>query len=120
VNSDRPNNATSPDYIKSDILAPRIEWASTLVVYITPHTKDSQWVQWEVQYAEKLGKRIVAVYAHGESGCELPDCLKDLTDSEVCGWQGDSIVDAIIGTQDVWNGPEGKPKPTADIPRAQC
>jgi len=26
INSDRPNNAKSPEYIKSEILAPRIDW----------------------------------------------------------------------------------------------
>jgi hypothetical protein len=28
IHSDKPNNAKSPDYIKSEILKPRIEWAS--------------------------------------------------------------------------------------------
>jgi hypothetical protein len=40
INSSNPNNAKDPDYIKSQILAPQIQWASTLVVYITPQTKD--------------------------------------------------------------------------------
>ncbi len=39
INSDRPNNATSPGYIKSQILAPQIQWAGTLLVYISPQTK---------------------------------------------------------------------------------
>ena len=36
INADNPNNAKSEDYIKSEILAPRIQQSSTLVVYITP------------------------------------------------------------------------------------
>jgi hypothetical protein len=34
INSDKPNNARNHNYIKSEILAPRIQWASTLLVYI--------------------------------------------------------------------------------------
>ena len=41
VNSSNPNNAQSPEYIKREILGPRIEWAGTVVVLITPDTKDS-------------------------------------------------------------------------------
>lgn len=31
INSDKPNNATNEDYIMREIIAPRIQWASTLV-----------------------------------------------------------------------------------------
>ena len=53
INADNPNNAHSEDYIKSDILAPRIRQSSTLAVYISPETKGSQWVDWEIEYAHK-------------------------------------------------------------------
>jgi Thoeris protein ThsB, TIR-like domain len=36
INSSNPNEAKDPDYIKSQILAPQIQWASTLLVYMTP------------------------------------------------------------------------------------
>lgn len=44
INAENPNNAKSKEYIKSQILAPRIQQSSTLVVYITPDTKDSGYV----------------------------------------------------------------------------
>lgn len=47
INSSNPNNATSPEYIKSSILAPQIQWASTLIVYVTADTRHSEWVNWE-------------------------------------------------------------------------
>ena len=50
INAAKPNQATSDDYIKSDILAPRIRWASVLVVYVTPQTRTSPWVDWEIEY----------------------------------------------------------------------
>src|SRR5208283_2315669 len=39
INKTNPNDAKNPDYIKSQILAPQIQWASTLLVYVTPKTK---------------------------------------------------------------------------------
>ena len=47
INSTKPNEAKDPDYIKTQILAPQIQWASTVLVYITPKTKESEWVNWE-------------------------------------------------------------------------
>ena len=49
ITSDKENNAKSPEYIKNEILAPRINACSTFVVYITPDTKASDWVNWEIE-----------------------------------------------------------------------
>ena len=65
INAENPNNANSEEYIKSQILAPRIQQCSTLVVYITPDTKDSEYVNWEIEYAQSKDKRIVGVWAQG-------------------------------------------------------
>ena len=119
INADNPNNAHSEDYIKSQILAPRIRQSSTLVVYISPETKDSQYVDWEIEYAQRHDKRIVGVWAHGESGCEVPEALKDYADA-VVGWTGDRIIDAINGKVDGWENPDGTKIPPRDIPRYSC
>src|SRR6266480_4696342 len=65
INETRPNQAKDPDYIKQEILAPRIDWASTLVVLISPETRGSEWVAWEIEYAQREGNRIVGVWTHG-------------------------------------------------------
>ena len=119
INSDNPNNAKSEDYIKSEILAPRIQQSSTLVVYISPETKDSEYVNWEIEYAQKLDKRIVGVWAEGESGCEVPDALKDYADA-VVGWTGNSIIDAINGKIDDWKNPDGTQCTPREIKRYSC
>ena len=75
ITSDKENNAKSPDYIKSKILAPRIDACSTIVVYITPDTRNSQWVDWEIEYAHKQEKTIVGVWERGAKGCDIPDAL---------------------------------------------
>ena len=57
ITSDEENNAKAEDYIKYQILAPRIDACSTMVVYITPDTRSSQWVDWEIEYAHKQEKQ---------------------------------------------------------------
>jgi len=119
IHAGKENNATAPDYIKSEILAPQIRWAGVFVVYVTPKTKDSAWVNWEIEYAQKIGKRIVGVWGHGDANCELPEALKDYADAMV-GWHGDSIVDAITGKSNTWENPDGtKPAPRRII-RYSC
>lgn len=119
INSSNPNQANSESYIKNEILAPQINWAGTLVVYITPETKDSDWVNWEIEYAAKCDKRIVGVWAHGCNECEVPTALSEYADA-VVGWHGASIVDAINGNCDVWEGPEGNPKDPVPLKRHPC
>lgn len=119
INSSNPNDAKDPEYIKYQILAPQIDWASTLVVLITPDTKDSAYVQWEIEYAAKQGKRIVGVWDHGEKGCELPPALDDLADA-VVPWNGEHLVDAVLGDYDgAWNQ-DGTQRPEREIARYRC
>lgn len=119
INSSNPNEAKSADYIKSGILAPQIQWASTLVVYVTPNTKNSEWVNWEIEYAHKLGKRIVGVWENGAKDCDLPDALNNYADA-VVGWSGSSIIGAINGDCDVWEKPDGSPCDVRPITRHPC
>ena len=119
ISSDNPNNAKSDDYIKSEILGPRIKQCSTLVVYITPETKNSKFVNWEIEYAQKLDKRIVGVWASGEKGCEIPKALDDFFDA-IVGWNGSSVIDAIIGDFDGAEKPDGTAYPDRPINRYSC
>lgn len=119
INSDRPNDAKDPDYIKSQILAPQINWASTLVVLVTPDTKDSTYVDWEIRHAAELGKRIVGVWDRGEDGCELPPALEELADAMVA-WSGEHIVDAILGDFSGSENCDGTPRAEREIARYRC
>lgn len=119
INSSNPNNAKSPEYIKSQILAPQIQWAGTLVVYVSPQTKDSEWVNWEIEYAAQLGKRIVGVWEQGAQDCELPKALTEYGDAMV-GWNGSSIVDAIVSGKDDWEKPDGSPSASVPLKRHPC
>lgn len=108
ITSDKENNARSPDYIKSGILGPRIDACSTMVVYITPETKNSEWVDWEIERAFKKGKTIVGVWERGEKGCEVPDALKRYYDA-IVGWNSDNIIDAINGKYRGTSDADGEP-----------
>jgi len=119
INSSKPNDAKDPDYIKTQILAPQIQWASTLLVYITPQTKNSEWVNWEIEYAAKEGKRIIGVYAHGANECDVPEALEKYAD-DVRGWQSEGIVDAILGNTNEWHRPSGELRDQRPIKRYGC
>ena len=119
ITTDNPNNAHSEDYIKSEILAPRIQQSSTLLVYISPETRESEWVNWEIEYAQKQDKRIVGVWEHGEKDCEIPEALDKYHDA-IVGWTGNSIIDAINGKINGWEGSDGIPVAPRGIKRYSC
>jgi hypothetical protein len=118
INSSNPNNANAENYIKYEILSPRINACSVLLVYITPDTKNSSYVNWEIEHANYLGKRIVGVWANGDHGCDLPEALADYADA-VVGWRSEKLLDAING-EDSWEGPDGQPSSPAQIKRYSC
>lgn len=118
IDSSSPNNATSEAYIKSQVLAPQINWAGTMLVYVSPKTKASDWVNWEIEYAAKCDMRIVGVWEHGAKDCDIPDALKEHGDA-VVGWNGSSIIDAILG-KDGWEAPDGGPCGVVPLKRHPC
>lgn len=119
INSDKPNNAKNPDYIMSEILSPRIRWASVLVVLITPDTKHSDWVSREIEYAERMGKRIVGVWDHGEAQCDIPAALDRYADA-IVGWRGERVKDAIEGRINNREQPDGTAFSPRAVPRYSC
>jgi hypothetical protein len=118
IHTGKFNNATDEHYIKTQILAPAINWAGVFICYVTPQTKNSDWVNWEIEYAAKQGKRIVGVWEHGEKECDLPVALKEHADALV-GWSGDSIIDAING-KDSWEKPDGGACDPVPLKRHPC
>ncbi|MDC8802778.1 TIR domain-containing protein [Halomonas pacifica] len=119
INSDRPNDAKSPEYIKSHILAPRISWASTMIVYISPETKNSEWVNWEIERAHKEGKTVIGVWERGAKDCEIPEALDDYGHALV-GWNAERIIDAVNGVYEKFETPDGDPSGPRPISRHPC
>jgi hypothetical protein len=119
VSSANPNRAKDPDYIMNGILKPRIDWAGTVVVLVTPDTKNSQWVNDEIEYAHQKDKKIVGIWDQGEKGCELPAALEQYGD-HVVAWRGDQIIDAIFNRIEGWRDPNGNPMAPRTIPHHRC
>lgn len=115
ITEEKFNDAHDEDYIKHKILKPRIEWASALVVLVSEETKNSDWVNWEIECAQETGTRVIAVYVQGESGVELPEAAKDYADA-VVGWNTDKIIEAIDG-KEYWEDPDGSPRPKQPLRR---
>lgn len=123
INSDKPNNANNPDYIKERYLKPRIDWASTLVVLITHDTAQSEWVNWEIQYAIEQGKHVVGVFAQGATEADIPDALRTHGDAAVVGWQSERVVDAINGRISGFDDPatgRARSAPDYTVSRFSC
>ncbi len=118
IDSTKPNDAKNPNYIKSEILAPRIKWAGTMIVLVSPDTHKSDWVDWEIEYANKNDTRIVGVWYRGAKESDLPENLENYGDSMV-GWNGKAIIDAIEGTNS-WTKSDGQSRDKRDIPRIDC
>jgi hypothetical protein len=89
------------------------------VVLISPGTHESEWVKWEIEYAQKLGKRIVGVWAHDAKDSDLPENLDDYADALV-GWQADKIIEAIYGNESDWQDSSGQTKPARKIAHYSC
>ncbi len=118
ITSDDPNRAHNIDYIKNEILAPGIKWAGTLVVIITPDTKNHDWVSWEIEYAIKHNKRIIGVWASGSAGCEVPEPLEKYGDA-IVGWNAKQVLSALSGAR-IFHGSDGQPRPRQPINRIDC
>ena len=119
ITSEKPNRAKNPDYIKREILNPQIEWASTLVVYVSQDTWKSEWVNWEIERAHELGKRIVGIWEYGAKDFNIPEALEKYGDAMV-GWNGESIIDAISGESETWYKPTGELRDYRSISRYGC
>ena len=119
IDSSKENDANAENYIKYDILAPRIKWAGALVVYITPDTHESDWVNWEIEFAGKDGIPIVGIWGDGCEGSELPDAFHDYGGA-LLPIDSQHLLDAIEGNYTNWNTPKGEDIPMRTMPRYGC
>lgn len=105
IDSSKPNEAKKPDYVKS-LLRPRMEWAGTTIVLIGNETHSREWVNWEIEYSNRLGNRIVGVFLNGASDSDVPEAFHQYGDALV-GWTSVNIIAAIEGKNNTWEGSNG-------------
>jgi hypothetical protein len=91
------------------LLRMKISWAGTVVVLIGKETHSRPWVNWEIEQANKKGKRIVGVYIRGGTDADKPEALEKYA-SAIVGWNTDSIISAIDGTENLFQKPDGSPR----------
>jgi len=120
ITPDNSNKDNSPEYFKSEILKPRIDWAGCLIVYISPETKDNnEWVNWGIEEANRQNKAIIGVWEPDQNACEIPKALDQYGNALVC-WNAKKIIDAINGDFVGFEHQDGTPMPKRPIRRHPC
>lgn len=69
-----PFDSERAEYVKQKIRE-RINRCSTTVVYLSPATENSKWVDWEVDKSIELGKRVIAVHSGTTAPTILPEFI---------------------------------------------
>ena len=98
------------------LLRMKMRWASTVVVLIGSKTHSRPWVDWEINKANEMGKRIVGVYVRGGTEAEVPKALEDYG-SAIVNWNSKSIVDAVEGKNNSFEAPGGGEREPVHEPR---
>ena len=65
------------------------------------------WVNWEIEQAHKLGKRIVGVFLRGGTQADVPKALDDYGQA-IVNWSTKGVVDAIEGRNNRFESPSGE------------
>ena len=94
------------------LLRMKISWAGTVVVLVGKETHSRPWVNWEIEQANKQGKRIVGIYVRGATEADKPTALEKYA-SAIVGWNSDSIIAALEGTENPFQNPDGSSRAAA-------
>lgn len=88
------------------LLRMKMNWSSTVVVLIGKRTHTRPWVDWEINMAHRLGKRIVGVFERGGTENDVPAAFNRYGDALV-GWNSANVIGAIEGTCAPFEKPGG-------------
>lgn len=124
IDSTKHDNKKSSDSDSAirNMLKERIAWSGTFICLIGERTHTRPWVDYEIQQAMKMGKKIIGVYKHGcATDTKLPKGLEKYADT-IIGWNStDAIGDAISSDKDKFENPDGTDsEPLYDIQRVSC
>lgn len=115
ANQRRLDEGRISEKVIARLLRMKMSWATSVVVLVGRETHNRPWVDWEINKAHELGKRIVGVYERGGTENYLPEPFKKYGDALVA-WNSDSVMDAIDGKSDPFQNPDGSPRQPADSP----
>jgi hypothetical protein len=88
-----PFDSKRAEYIKRGI-KDRIERSSVTLVYVSEHTTDSKWVDWEIRESVRMGKGVIAVHKGELPPQKVPNALKELK-IPIIPWMQKGIAAAI-------------------------
>jgi hypothetical protein len=106
ANQERLDKGLIREEVLRRLLRMKISWAGTVVVLVGQETHSRDWVNWEIEEANKQGKRIVGVYERGGTEVKIPEPLEKYATS-IVGWNSDSIIAAIDGDENAFQNSDG-------------
>lgn len=102
------------------LLRMKVSWASRVVVLIGKETHQRPWVNWEIEQANKQGKRIVGVFIRGATDADVPPALEKYA-SAIVGWNSENIMSAVDGAENPFESADGTPRlPTRPRTTTEC
>lgn len=114
ANQERIDKGLIEKAVLQRLLRMKISWAGTVVVLIGKETHSRPWVNWEIEQANKLGKKIVGVYERGNTEANIPPALEKYA-SSIVNWNSDSIISAMDGIANSFQNPDGSPRSPAHV-----
>lgn len=119
-NKERLDKEQVPKKTLERLLRMKMRWAGTVVVLIGSQTHSRDWVNWEIEQAAKMGKRIIGVFMHGGKDADIPENLEKYGDGLV-GWNSGKIIDALEGEDVGWCTSTGETRPPVTVvKRIEC
>ena len=115
ANQERLDKGLVSKAVIQRLLRMKISWAGTVVVLIGKDTHTREWVNWEIEQANRQGKRIVGVYVRGGTEADKPAPLEKYA-SAIVGWDSRCITEAIDGTDNPFENPDGSPRQPPHTP----
>jgi hypothetical protein len=120
ANQMRLDRGEISDRVLKRLLRMKISWAKTVVVLIGSQTHSRPWVNWEIEEANRQGKRIVGIFVRGATNADLPGAFAKYG-SALVGWNTDSIVAAVDRGENIFQNPDGtEHEPFATPSRREC
>ena len=98
-----------PEVIRR-LLHSKIVWSGCVVVLIGDKTHERPWVNWEIEHANRLGKRLVGVFLRGGTDADVPPALRKYSSTDIVGWNSEKVIAAIEGEENLFEDPKGQPR----------
>jgi len=119
-NTDRLEKKMVRDETIKRLLKMKMTWAGTVVVLIGSDTHSREWVNWEIEEANRQGKRILGVFMQGAKDSDIPENLEKYGDGLV-GWNSDKIIAGLEGEDVGWCDSAGQSRiPAHNVKRIGC